>query len=1016
MRFFLTKILFKQGLLVGLTLLLASDLLAQDAQDRAYIMQKTNQGALMGIRTRGLQKQQNNLQTLSRQRVQLQVVNARGQLGVFYDFDENGNPVYAFDDNVDAAASGRTDRIWTGGSSGLDLTGAGIEIGVWESGYARATHQEFAGRASNGGDGGSDTSHGTHTGGTLIASGVNPSARGMASAATIKNYTATNMISEAATFAAAGGILANNSNTPGGSVGTYDANARDMDNVVYNAPYYFHGKSAGNDGNNYGSVLKTTQLSKNLLVVGNCNDVTNYTGPSSVTMSSSSSYGPTPDWRIKPDITNNGTSVTSSNSGSNTAYTAKSGTSMSTPATIGTVALLQQHYHNLNTVYMRAATVKALLINTADEAGANPGPDFASGWGLVNAERAAEVISNNGVNSIVEELTLNNGGTYTSTIISDGSTPLSLSIAWTDPAGTISSSTNPVLVNDLDVRVTGNSNTYSPWAMIPNGSFNNYTDAAQKGDNFRDNVEKIDAVLAAGTYTVSVTHKGTLTNGSQDFSMIINGVVVSLDSEAPTAPTALNSSNVTENSVDLSWTASTDNVGVMSYEIFEGSTSVGTSTTTNFSVTGLAHSTTFSFTVNAKDAAGNTSGNSNTVNVTTLTPVPDTQAPTIPTGLSSSNITQTSVDLSWTASTDNVGVTGYDVLEGATVVGSSTSTNFTVIGLLANTSHSYTVKAKDTAGNVSGNSSVINITTLAVPPCSGISSFPYSESFDGNTGLWTQETSDDLNWSFDTNSTPSSNTGPSAPTDGSSYMFTEATGNGTGFPNKVTLLTSPCVDLSSLGNAELNFDYHMYGAAMGTLEIRASTDGGTNWTTIWSQTGDQGNQWLSQSVSLSAYSGSVINLQISGTTGSNFTSDMAIDNLQIVSLIVDTQAPSVPSGLAASNTSDTGTTLSWTASTDNIKVTSYEVFQGGTSIGTSATTSFNVTGLTAETAYSFAVNASDAAGNTSANSAALSVTTTAVPPCSGISSFPYSESFDGNTGLWTQETSDDLNWSFDTNS
>ncbi|MEP4095931.1 fibronectin type III domain-containing protein, partial [Reichenbachiella sp.] len=353
----------------------------------------------------------------------------------------------------------------------------------------------------------------------------------------------------------------------------------------------------------------------------------------------------------------------------------------------------------------------------------------------------------------------------------------------------------------------------------------------------------------------------------------------------------------------------------------------------------------------------------------------DTDAPSVPTGLTASNTSDTGTTLSWTASTDNVGVTSYKVFQGGTSIGTSATTSFNVTGLTAETAYSFTVNASDAAGNTSANSAALSVTTTAVPPCSGISSFPYSESFDGNTGLWTQETSDDLNWSFDTNSTPSSNTGPSAPTDGSSYMFTEATGNGTGFPNKVALLTSPCVDLSSLGNAELNFDYHMYGAAMGTLEIRASTDGGTNWTTIWSQAGDQGNQWLSQSVSLSAYSGSVINLQISGTTGSNFTSDMAIDNLQIVSLIVDTQAPSVPTGLAASNTSDTGTTLSWTASTDNVGVTSYEVFQGGTSIGTSATPSFSVTGLTASTTYSFAVNASDAAGNASANSSSLNVTT-----------------------------------------
>merc|ERR1712054_150819 len=90
----------------------------------------------------------------------------------------------------------------------------------------------------------------------------------------------------------------------------------------------------------------------------------------------------------------------------------------------------------------------------------------------------------------------------------------------------------------------------------------------------------------------------------------------------------------------------------------------------------------------------------------------------------------------------------------------------------------------------------------------------------------------------------------------------------------------------------------------------------------------------------------------------------------------DTQAPSVPTGLAASSVTQTSLTLNWTASTDNVGVTEYEVFLGGSSIGTVATTSANITGLTAGTTYSFTVTASDAAGNTSAASSALSVTTT----------------------------------------
>ncbi|WP_132065815.1 S8 family serine peptidase, partial [Aquimarina spinulae] len=845
---------------------------AQNQNDRENIKKQTNLQALQRIVDRSNNVNNANKAKIANQKVPLAKTTSDGRLGVFYSFNEKGEAIYAYDDNVDAAASGRTNKIWTGGSSGLNLTGSGIEIGVWESGYARPTHQEFGGRASNGGDGGSVTSHGTHTGGTLIASGTDPAARGMASGATIKNYTASGMVTEAASFAAAGGILSNNSNTPSGSAGVYDATARDMDEVTHNAPFYLHCKSAGNSGNNYG-VVKTNQLAKNLLVVGNCNDVLNYTGPSSVSMSSSSSYGPSDDWRIKPDITNNGTTVYSSDSANNTDYGTKSGTSMSTPATAGTIALLQEHYKNINGVYMRAATAKGLIIDTADEMGANDGPDFASGWGLVNAERAAQVITNNGNTSIMDELTLNNGSTYTRTIISNGSTPLALTIVWNDPAGAIGSGNTPVLVNDLDVRVTGNNTTYSPWVMVPNGSFNNYTDPAQKGDNFRDNVEKIDAVLAAGTYTVTVTHKGTLTNGSQDFSLIVDGVVVSADTQAPSAPASLAASNIGATTADLSWTASTDNIGVTQYEIFQGGSSIGTSTTTSFNVTGLT----------------------------------------------------------------------------------------------ASTAYSFTVKAKDAAGNVSGNSNVANITTTATPACAGISSFPYSESFESGLGVWTNATGDDIDWTRDSGGTQSNGTGPASGQDGSFYLYTEASTNVTpvGSPNKVALLNSPCIDLTGVTSISLEFGYHMQGTAMGNMEVLASTDDGVTYTSIWSKNGSQGDVWNQATVSLATYSGSVIKLQFKATTGSGWSSDIAIDNVKIISTTPDTQVPSAPASLAASNIGATTADLSWTASTDNIGVTEYEIFQGGSSIGTSTTTSFNVTGLTASTAYSFTVKAKDAAGNVS---------------------------------------------------
>jgi chitodextrinase len=183
------------------------------------------------------------------------------------------------------------------------------------------------------------------------------------------------------------------------------------------------------------------------------------------------------------------------------------------------------------------------------------------------------------------------------------------------------------------------------------------------------------------------------------------------DTTAPTAPT-LSASGTTLTTTNLSWSGATDNVAVTGYDVYRGTTLLGSTASTTFSVTGLTASTTYTFTVRAKDAAGNVSVDSNVVSVTTLAPVPDTTAPTAPT-LSASGTTSTSTNLSWTGATDNIGVTGYDVYRGTTLLGSTASATFAVTGLTASTTYTFTVRAKDAAGNVSVDSNVVSVTTLA---------------------------------------------------------------------------------------------------------------------------------------------------------------------------------------------------------------------------------------------------------------------------------------------------------------
>jgi len=259
----------------------------------------------------------------------------------------------------------------------------------------------------------------------------------------------------------------------------------------------------------------------------------------------------------------------------------------------------------------------------------------------------------------------------------------------------------------------------------------------------------------------------------------------------------------------------------------------------------------------------------------------DTQAPTAPTGLSSSSITETSFTLSWNASSDNVGVTGYDVYQNGSLLGSVTGTSANVTGLTASTTYAMTVRAKDAAGNVSSSSSTLNVTTSdpAGTGCTGgIASYPYSQSFEGSIGDWTQDSGDDLNWTVDASGTPSSSTGPSSADDGSYYIYVEA--SSPNYPSKTAIINSPCFDLTAESDATFNFAYHMYGATMGTISLQASTDG-NSWSTLWTKTGDQGNSWFTENINLSAYLGTSVQFRYVATTGSSYTSDFAIDNISI---------------------------------------------------------------------------------------------------------------------------------------
>ena len=487
----------------------------------------------------------------------------RGQSGDAYfeiQFVEDGIPQYYTTHNADAAISISTDKVYPSGGIGLSLTGAGITLREWDAGGVLDTHQEFGNRVTQVDSPGSTHYHATHVAGTMIASGVQSQAKGMAFEADLRAFDWNSDDSEMASEAADGALISNHSygfirgwygdtwyGDPSISTeedykfGFYDYYTQQWDQIAYNAPYYLICKSAGNDRDDCGDgsypcdgapdgydCIGQQGIAKNILTIAAVYDVNGgYSGPSSVDMTTFSSWGPADDGRIKPDISANGISLYSTMNNGNSAYDWLSGTSMSSPSVAGSLALLQEHYDELNGNYMYAATLKALIIHTADEAGSADGPDYEFGWGLMNTASAAQLISDDQNTDLINELSLADGNVYTRDVVATGTEPLKATIVWTDPPGTPVSAQldppDPMLVNDLDLSISNGSTTYYPWKLDRDNPSDPSTNS---GENDVDNVEVVYiASPSSGTYTITVDHDGTLSSSPQAFSLIISGIV-----------------------------------------------------------------------------------------------------------------------------------------------------------------------------------------------------------------------------------------------------------------------------------------------------------------------------------------------------------------------------------------------------------------------------------------------------------------------------------------------------------
>ena len=476
---------------------------------------------------------------------------------------KSGNPLYFEEQHGNSLRETvKADALQPSGSTGYDLEGQGVEVGVWDSNAIFKDHSEFsyfdginsAIITSNSEPQTISSSHPTSVSSVIISQGLyhnqDYDITGVAPKISKLFYRdwdfveseIINLVSENPKI-----LVSNHSYGypiydedqdafifTNEEIGQYTDDDSILDEISNNYPYHLYVTSAGNDGDvqypgqeheGY-DMLLTGQLGKNILTVAAVSE--NNFGL--IQPTAFSQAGPSNDGRIKPEIAAPGSSVIvarwdSEEPNSDDGYSLASGTSFSSPAVAGGVALLQQHYHSLNNQYMLSSTVKGLLCHSADDIPSwnsfndAIGPDPKTGFGLMNLEKAAQIISKNVTEPFsIVEFNLENGDTYNLSFNSlNSESKLEATIYWNDPVST-ALFREKELVNDIDIRITNENNTFFPWKL----NTTEITNSAIKGDNLVDNIEKIEVENPNGDYLITVSHKGTL-ESPQKISLIVSG-------------------------------------------------------------------------------------------------------------------------------------------------------------------------------------------------------------------------------------------------------------------------------------------------------------------------------------------------------------------------------------------------------------------------------------------------------------------------------------------------------------
>ncbi len=510
--------------------------------------------------------------------------------------------------------------------------------------------------------------------------------------------------------------------------------------------------------------------------------------------------------------------------------------------------------------------------------------------------------------------------------------------------------------------------------------------------------------VANGTITVSPTDSTGHMFDQMTYSYSTS------DSQSPSTPANLTATSNDPHQVDLSWDASSDDTGVTGYTIYRDGNVLTTvdGSTTNFSDMTVIPGTTYVYTVDAFDSTGNHSSQSDPASVT---PQADNQPPSVPADLAGQATTALRVNLTWSASTDNIAVTGYDIYRNYTLVAQNLEqTSYVDVLVDPSTSYSYQVLARDDSDNVSALSSPDIVTTPGAVFSDGFESGSVSKwtttkglSVEGSAvhaGSYAVEALSNTN---NTTGTYAKKTLPSSYSEIYFRSYFEVVSAN----NQLNLMRVRTSSGTSLG--------YLYVTTSGTLGLRDDTTStntlssvtvlpGTGWHSLTLHVTINGSAsttevWFDgapvSELSLTANWGTtpIGQIQIGDTPGGKVY-DVIYDDVAFDPVTGDTQAPTAPTGLTANATQALSVDLTWTASSDNVGVTGYDVYRDGTMLSRNVSqTSFTDVLVDPSTSYSYQVLARDASGNVSALSESSGITTPAPAFFEGFES--------GTLSAWT---------------